>query len=215
MLGKVKKMFQGSKPSELPELLKLDIGCGPNKKEGHLGVDMYEAEGIDIVIDIEKDRLPLEDNAVSHVFSNHAFEHINDPRNILREIVRVCRDKAVLEIWTPYLKSNDAFLLGHTSFYNENIWKHICILYDDFYFGETKGRLELNAFKYILMPGIEDQLKELNIPFSFALNHMFNISLEFAAMMTVDKNAEHADKNQVPDILVSYSRIEAFRAAKG
>lgn len=125
--------------------------------------------------------------------------------------MRVCKQGAVLEIWTPYLKSNDAFLLGHTTFYNENIWKHICILYDDFYFGNAKGRLELKEFRYIIYPGIEDELANLKIPFRFALDHMFNIALEFSAVMTVDKDAETARKDQDPDIMDSYNRNQAFR----
>ena len=48
----------------------------------------------------------------------------------LREIMRVAKDGATVEIWTPYGKSNDAFLLGHRNFYTETHWKHICFEYD-------------------------------------------------------------------------------------
>ena len=195
---------------ENPNLVKLDIGCGNNKKQGFIGIDIYDGEGIDHVLDMEKDRLPFDDDSVDFVFSNHAFEHITAPQNILREIVRVCKHKAMVEIWTPYLKSNDAFLLGHDSFYNENIWKHICYLYDDFYFGDTKGRFELKYFQYILYPQIEKQLEKLNIPFVFALDHMFNIALEFAAVIEIDKTVAHAKNPQIPGISVAYSRNMTF-----
>ena len=29
---------------------KLDLGCGSKKKEGFIGVDQYEMEGVDVVI---------------------------------------------------------------------------------------------------------------------------------------------------------------------
>jgi len=191
-------------------IIKIDIGCGPNKQNGFIGIDMYEDKNIDHVLDMEEDPLPFDDNSVDFVFSNHAFEHITDPRNILKEIVRVCKQDALVELWTPYLKSNDAFLLGHHSFYNENIWKHICYLYDDFYFGDTKGRFELKQFRYILYPGIEEQLKSCNIPFLFALNHMFNVALEFAAIIRIDKTIQKAKNPQVPDICISYKRTAPF-----
>src|SRR5262245_53292385 len=117
--------------------MNLDIGCGNHKRPGFVGVDIAPGGQVDHVLDIERDPLPFPDNSVDHVFANHTFEHITAPQHILREIVRVCRHEALVEIWTPYLKSNDAFLLGHFSFYNEHIWKHICFEYDDFYFGDT------------------------------------------------------------------------------
>lgn len=183
--------------------MKIDIGCGPNKREGFIGIDIAAAPGVDHVIDIERQPLPFEDNSVDYVFSNHAFEHIHNPLSILREIVRVCRHGATVEIWTPYLKSNDAFVLGHFQFYNETIWKHICFEYDGFYFGDKAGRFELKHYHYVLFPGIEARLAQMNIPFDFALDHMFNIALEFGAFIEIDKTRSDARRPQIPQIWVS------------
>lgn len=43
---------QAAVEQALSEPLKLDIGCGKNKKAGFLGVDQYELEGVDIVADL-------------------------------------------------------------------------------------------------------------------------------------------------------------------
>ena len=188
--------------------MKIDIGCGNHKREGFIGVDIAPGENVDYVLDIEKERLPFDDDSVDHVFSNHTFEHIWSPQNILREIVRVCKHDALVEIWTPYLKSNDAFLLGHYSFYNESIYKHICFEYDDFYFADAPGRFELKKYHYVLFPSILDTLQQMNIPFLFALDHMFNIALEFGAYIRVDKTIRSAVKPQIPEIYVSYTRNE-------
>lgn len=195
--------------------MKIDIGCGNHKREGFIGVDIAPGDQVDYVIDIERDRLPFEDNTVDHVFSNHTFEHIVSPQNILREIVRVCKHEALVEVWTPYLKSNDAFLLGHFSFYNESIWKHICYEYDDFYFADAPGRFELKKFHYILFPGILTDLQNMKIPFTFALDHMFNIALEFGAFITIDKTRTKAKKPQIPDIYISYNRVEEPQLVPG
>jgi SAM-dependent methyltransferase len=188
--------------------MKIDIGCGNHKREGFIGIDIAPGEQVDYVIDIERAPLPFENDSVDHVFSNHTFEHIYAPQNILREIVRVCKHGALVEIWTPYLKSNDAFLLGHFSFYNEHIWKHICYEYDDFYFGDTLGRFELIKYYYIFFPNILSELQYMKIPFKFALDHMFNIALEFGAFIHVDKTLKKARRPQIPQIYVSYSRNE-------
>jgi SAM-dependent methyltransferase len=188
--------------------MKLDIGCGNHKREGFVGIDIAPGDQVDYVLDIEKDRLPFDDDSVDHVFSNHTFEHILSPQNILREIVRVCKHDALVEIWTPYLKSNDAFLLGHYSFYNESIYKHICFEYDDFYFADAPGRFELKKYHYILFPAILETLQQMNLPFLFALDHLFNIALEFGAYIRVDKTRRSAVKPQIPEIYVSYTRHE-------
>lgn len=64
----LKKLFNKSKPLDQLDGLKLDIGCGPNKKEGCVGIDIYEGEEIDVTLDIEKDKLPFDDNSVGYVF---------------------------------------------------------------------------------------------------------------------------------------------------
>jgi SAM-dependent methyltransferase len=191
--------------------MKIDIGCGAHKREGFIGIDIAPGEQVDYVLNIEQDRLPFEDNSVDHVFSNHTFEHITVPQNVLREIVRVCKHGALVEIWTPYLKSNDAFLLGHYSFYNESIWKHICYEYDGFYFGSTQGRFEMQKYQYTLFPGIYEQLEQMKIPFMFALDHMFNIALEFGIFIKVDKTRSDALRPQIPEVYVGYSRNDTLR----
>ena len=152
------------------KLLKLDIGCGQNKKKGFLGVDKVHFDEVDFVLDITKEKLPLEDNVVDEVFSNHFFEHIDSPKEALEELIRVSVHGAQFEIWTPYLKSNDAFLLGHRHFYNESIWQHICILSPDFWLKDVEATLRLDRLCYILTSDIREELKKLGIPLSFPLN---------------------------------------------
>jgi len=70
-------------------MLKLDVGCGQNKKKGFLGIDILGSQGIDFVLDITNEKLPLQDNSVDEVFSNHFFEHIDSPKEALEELIRV------------------------------------------------------------------------------------------------------------------------------
>jgi ubiquinone/menaquinone biosynthesis C-methylase UbiE len=67
--------------------LKLDIGCGTNKKEGFLGVDIIPDKGVDYVMDVCK--LEFEDNSVEEVFSRRCIQHVEDDKKALSEIYRV------------------------------------------------------------------------------------------------------------------------------
>ena len=78
--------------------IKLDIGCGPNKEEGFIGIDVRDFPTVDIVHNIEKFPWPLPDNSVSLAISSHVLEHINpgstDPR--LVGLIKLLRAKKML-----------------------------------------------------------------------------------------------------------------------
>ncbi len=78
--------------------LKIDIGCGNNKREGFIGLDYAASPCVDYVLDLTNDPLPFEDHTVSHVFSAHFLEHIHAPNHIFQEIGRVCCDGAKIEV---------------------------------------------------------------------------------------------------------------------
>lgn len=78
--------------------MKLDIGCGKNKKPGFLGVDAHAFDGVDIVLDVtEREELmhearplspyswvkkwPWEDSSVDEVHCSHFLEHLTNLNN--------------------------------------------------------------------------------------------------------------------------------------
>ena len=48
-------------------MIKVDIGCGRNKKKGFIGIDKYKAKGVNHIIDIEKEELPFKDNTIDYL----------------------------------------------------------------------------------------------------------------------------------------------------
>jgi hypothetical protein len=185
---------------------RIELGCGANKRTGFFGIDIADGPVVDLVLDIERQRLPFPDSSVEQVYTSHAFEHLTNYPFVLREIMRVCRPEAMVEIWTPYGKSNDGFLFGHTTFMTEAHFKHICYQYDRFYLGDTPGYLSWERSHYVLFPGIAEQLHRLGIPLSFALEHMFNIALEWGVFLRVKKDRSAAPGPQVPEVEFGYSR---------
>lgn len=83
--------------------MKLDIGCGHNKRAGFVGVDAYEA-----VADIRAPMwaLPFGDGEVEAIYSSHALEHVMGAQvcPTLCEWFRVLQSGGVLELRVPDLK---------------------------------------------------------------------------------------------------------------
>lgn len=93
------------------ELLKIDIGCGKNKKEGFKGMDQYVMDGVDIVHDIRITPWPFEDSSVDEVHCSHFLEHLDNLERVafLNELYRVMKVGAKALIITPHWASNRAY----------------------------------------------------------------------------------------------------------
>src|SRR6202022_168180 len=63
---KTPRLLQGSP-------LKLHLGCGPNLKSGWVNIDLFHP-GADLQLDLCED-WPFPDGSVSHIYSEHVFEH--------------------------------------------------------------------------------------------------------------------------------------------
>jgi SAM-dependent methyltransferase len=166
---------------------KIDIGCGPLKKPGYLGIDRGAYPGVDHVVDIEADPLPFADDTVSHVFSSHCLEHLRDPERFFREIGRVCAEGAEVEIWTPYGFSNGAFIFSHVQFLNEDHYSHMCILFPDAYLAMTKTYWEWESVTYVLLPNTIVELHRAGFSPDFAIRYFKNVALEFGVRLRVKK----------------------------
>jgi SAM-dependent methyltransferase len=83
--------------------VKLDLGCGPRKKDGYLGVDSTAFSGVDVVHDLTTP-WPWEDGSVEAVYSHHFVEHLTSDQRIhfWNELYRVLKDKGEASITTPY-----------------------------------------------------------------------------------------------------------------
>ncbi len=90
--------------------LRIDLGCGTNKKEGFLGCDQRQFPGVDVVMNLTK-RWPWKDNTVDEAHMSHALEHFTGPQRvqIFNELYRVMKRGAIATIVTPYWCSNRAY----------------------------------------------------------------------------------------------------------
>lgn len=121
----IKTSKESALPNTDPKAVKLDVGCGYNKRndsEGWIGVDFDGNSLADITCNIEKG-LPFPDNSVDFIFTSHTLEHMVDLIFVMEEFYRVLKKDGILEIIVPYYESSDALRHpDHKRFFNKEIW---------------------------------------------------------------------------------------------
>lgn len=110
--------------------LKLDLGCGKNKRDGFIGVDAKHFQGVDRLCDLRKtpwaladfaldddgspfigDYLKIEDESVEEVHCSHFVEHLTAPERIafVNELYRVLKPGGKCQIIVPHWASCRAY----------------------------------------------------------------------------------------------------------
>ena len=87
--------------------IKLDIGCGGNKQNGFIGLDVRKLDGVDIVHNLEKFPYPIPENSCSTILGSHIIEHIKPWYTIplFDELWRMMKEGGQLVLSTPYAGS--------------------------------------------------------------------------------------------------------------
>lgn len=86
--------------------IKLNLGCGEDIRFGYVNIDIRKIWGVNIVLDLENDKLPFQDNLVSEIIAQDVIEHIhyNKIEFMLRECYRVLKHGGKMYIRTPDLE---------------------------------------------------------------------------------------------------------------
>ncbi|MBO0793374.1 MAG: class I SAM-dependent methyltransferase [Ktedonobacteraceae bacterium] len=87
----------------------LHIGCGKHKVAGAVGLDITPLPGVDVVLDLDKEKLPFADNTFDIIYAHHVLEHLRNLPDVLAEIHRVCKKGALIDILVPYYTCVGAF----------------------------------------------------------------------------------------------------------
>jgi hypothetical protein len=154
---------------------------------------------------MERQPLPFDDRSVSYIFSSHFLEHTTKLDAVLAEISRVCADGAQLELWTPYSWHNHGLLPGHTTFFMEEFYYHVCVYHREVWQKIVVGadaHWVLNRIHYSISEETLGLLRQKNIGLEFALKHMINIASEFCAYITVWRSQP---PDPYPPFQVTYS----------
>jgi hypothetical protein len=90
--------------------MKIDFGCGKNKREGFVGVDSRQFEGVDQVVDLTKP-WPWEDGSAEEANASHFVEHLNAQERIhfVNELYRVLVPGGKCTVIVPHWASCRAY----------------------------------------------------------------------------------------------------------
>lgn len=90
--------------------MRIDLGCGKNKKEGFIGVDAHAFPGVDFVADLTE-RWPWDDATVDEAHCSHFVEHLKAQHrcHFANELWRVLKPGAKATIIVPSWSSGRAY----------------------------------------------------------------------------------------------------------
>lgn len=123
--------------------MKLDIGGGNNPKTGFINLDMLSSA--DITHDLNQLPWPIADDSVDQVYTSHCIEHIANLFDFIREIGRICKRGASVEIRCPDPLSEMAMCPGHTHTISPTQMRHICIEFIDVFWHDHPKRFRLDS----------------------------------------------------------------------
>lgn len=82
--------------------VKLQFGSGYKYKKGFVNIDLLPETNPDIVMDLDKERLPFSDESVDFITSEFLFEHLRNFEFVLRECHRVMKKGSSMYMMLPY-----------------------------------------------------------------------------------------------------------------
>ncbi len=82
--------------------MKIDLGCGYNKRDGFIGVDGSKKDGVDIVHNLNDLPLPFDDGSVEVINLSQILEHLDEPLDFLNECHRILKTNGIVDIRVPH-----------------------------------------------------------------------------------------------------------------
>jgi len=126
--------------------MKLEIGGGTTPRgDGFVNLDILPCA--DIQCDFENGKLPFDDNSVDEAYSAHCLEHVNNAIGVLREVLRVCKSGAPVELRFPHWLHPMASCSGHVHVLSDRQVEIWCNQPEKFWAGTGK-RFELLGIHY-------------------------------------------------------------------
>lgn len=91
----------------------VDLGCGPNKKSGMIGIDVLPLPGVDVIADLEKGFPSIPDNSIDEFQTTHFLEHVVNFELLMAEMYRALKPGGLAKITVPHF-SNPYYYSDYT-----------------------------------------------------------------------------------------------------
>ena len=91
--------------------MKLNLGCGFDRRDGYINVDNQRFCEPDTLADLEVFPWPFETSSATEILLSHVLEHLGEKRDtylkIIQELYRVSAPDAVIKISVPHPRHDD------------------------------------------------------------------------------------------------------------
>jgi hypothetical protein len=110
-MGRAQKLRAAKVVEAAAAPIRLDFGCGPNKREGFQGVDAIAFVGVDHVVDLTTAPWPWADGSVAEAHASHFVEHLTAVERVtfVNELYRILAPGGTCQIVVPHWASNRAY----------------------------------------------------------------------------------------------------------
>lgn len=152
--------------------IRIDLGCGPSKKIGYIGIDILELPGIDFVADFNKGLPFIPDNSIDEIISSHLLEHIENLELFLAEIHRVLKPNGIKKIIVPHF--------SNPYYYSDYTHKRFFGLYSMDYFSDGSSNLRRKVPSFY--NNIKFKVKQRKLKFKA---HPFYVRNKIMALFTI------------------------------
>lgn len=162
-------------------MVKINIGCGKDIREGYINVDLFNYPGVDKIVDLTAFPWDFPDGEADEVYTSHCIEHVLDQKSFLMECYRILKPGGELIIKAPHVTSvTSQGNLGHYRGYCYDTFKDY--LSQDYYMFE-KARFrtihqEIVWFRmeWIMVNKVPRWFRFILKPTSGILNFLINLS---------------------------------------
>lgn len=88
--------------------MKLNLGCGQNRREGYRDFDKYPTFAPDLIWDLEATPYPFDSNSITEIAATHVLEHLGQRTEtflaIMKELYRLLVPSGTIEIKAPHFR---------------------------------------------------------------------------------------------------------------
>lgn len=88
-------------------MIKLNVGCGTDIRknaEGWINIDKFAGNGVDKIIDLEKQSLFtfFEPNSINYIYCSHTLEHLFNYEQVFIDLMNLVTKDGIIEIKVPH-----------------------------------------------------------------------------------------------------------------